>query len=91
MYLFTASRHGVPAKELERQLGVTYKTAWRMAHELRKLMAQLDGTENRSLDSGHVEIDETYVGGRKIKESVAATPSATCRVFSGSQSGADES
>ena len=64
MYLFTASRHGVPAKELERQLGVTYKTAWRMAHELRKLMAQLDG-RGGSLDSGHVEIDETYVGGRK--------------------------
>lgn len=38
MYLFTSTRHGVPAKELERQLGVTYKTAWRMAHELRKLM-----------------------------------------------------
>jgi transposase-like protein len=38
IYLMTASRHGVPAKELERQLGVTYKTAWRMAHEIRKLM-----------------------------------------------------
>ena len=49
MYLFTSSRHGVPAKELERQLGVTYKTAWRMAHELRKLMAQLDGRQ--SLDA----------------------------------------
>src|SRR5271169_3051010 len=38
MYLMTSTRHGVAAKELERQLGVTYKTAWRMAHELRKLM-----------------------------------------------------
>ena len=67
MYLFTASRHGVPAKELERQLGVTYKTAWRMAHELRKLMAQLDSKTHRTIgnSSGHVEIDETYVGGRK--------------------------
>jgi transposase len=35
MYLMTSTRHGVAAKELERQLGVTYKTAWRMAHELR--------------------------------------------------------
>ena len=32
LYLFTTTRHGVPAKELERQLGVTYKCAWRMAH-----------------------------------------------------------
>lgn len=36
MYLFTTSRHGVPAKELQRQLGVTYKCAWRMGHEIRK-------------------------------------------------------
>lgn len=62
MYLFTTSRHGVPAKELQRQLGVTYKTAWRMGHELRKYMDQVDGDPPLS---GVVEIDETYVGGRK--------------------------
>ena len=60
MYLFTTSRHGVPAKELQRQLSVTYKTAWRMGHEIRKYMAKVDG--DNDLD-GHVEIDETYVGG----------------------------
>ena len=43
MYLFTTSRHGVPAKELQRQLGVTYKTAWRMGHEIRKYMGAVDG------------------------------------------------
>ena len=42
MYLMTSTRHGVAAKEIERQFGVTYKTAWRMAHELRKLMASAD-------------------------------------------------
>ena len=42
IYLFTTSRHGVAAKELERQLGVTYKCAWRMAHEIRKYMAETD-------------------------------------------------
>ena len=42
MYLMTSTRHGVAAKELQRQIGCTYKTAWRMAHELRKLMAQAD-------------------------------------------------
>jgi len=61
MYLFTTSRHGVPAKELQRQLGVTYKTAWRMGHELRKHMAIVDGDPPLG---GHVEIDETLVGGR---------------------------
>jgi transposase len=62
MYLMTSTRHGVAAKELQRQLGVTYKTAWRMAHELRKLMTAAD---DRSPLSGHVEIDETVVGGEQ--------------------------
>jgi len=61
MYLFTTSRHGVPAKELQRQLGVTYKTAWRMGHEIRKYMSKVDGDSGLS---GHVEVDETYVGGK---------------------------
>ena len=61
MYLFTTSRHGVPAKELQRQLGVTYKCAWRMGHEIRKYMADTDGDGSLG---GHVEIDETYVGGK---------------------------
>ena len=59
MYLFTTTRHGVAAKELQRQLGVTYKTAWRMGHELRKYMAEVDGETPLG---GAVEVDETYVG-----------------------------
>ncbi len=62
MYLFTTSRHGVPAKELQRQLGVTYKTAWRIGHELRKYMTKADGHSGLS---GHVEVDETMIGGKK--------------------------
>ena len=46
MFLFSTSRHGVAAKELERQLGIPYKTAWRMAHEIRKYMAKVTRTEN---------------------------------------------
>lgn len=60
IYLFTTSRHGVPAKEMQRQLGVTYKTAWRMGHEIRKHMAAVDGDEQLR---GQVEVDEAYVGG----------------------------
>lgn len=62
MYLLTASKNGVSAKELQRQLGVTYKCAWRMADELRKLMANADDHEPLS---GHIEIDETYIGGKR--------------------------
>lgn len=69
MYLMTSTRHGVAAKELERQIGCTYKTAWRMAHELRKLMAAAEGGKGPL--SGHVEIDETLVGGRNTGEGQA--------------------
>lgn len=62
MYLFASTRHGVSAKELQRQLGVTYKTAWRMGHEIRKHMATIDGEDSLS---GIIEVDETYVGGKR--------------------------
>lgn len=58
IFLFASSRNGVSAKELERQLGVTYKCAWRLAKQVRILFAQA----NNPL-SGIVEADETYVGG----------------------------
>jgi transposase len=60
MYLMTSTRHGVAAKEVQRQTGVTYKCAWRICHELRKLMATADDTGSLH---GHVEVDETRVGG----------------------------
>jgi transposase len=62
IYLFTTSRHGVSGKELERQLGVTYKTAWRIGHQIRKHMAQVDGEH---VLRGIVEVDETYMGGHQ--------------------------
>ena len=65
MYLFTTTRHGVPAKELQRQLGVSYPTAFRMAHKIRDYMGALDGEPPLT---GHVEVDETYIGGRRKGE-----------------------
>ena len=62
IYLFVTTRHGVSGKELERTLGVTYKTAWRMGQQIRLLMSKADGFETLK---GHVEIDEAYVGGRR--------------------------
>jgi len=55
IYLMTQTRAGISAKQLERMLGVTYKTAWRMFHQIRKLMAD-DG----DMLIGDVEIDEAY-------------------------------
>ena len=58
MYLFCTTRHGVSGKELQRQLGVTYKTGWRIGMQIRKLT---ENTENfDALLPGHVEIDEAY-------------------------------
>ncbi|MGE3511440.1 MAG: IS1595 family transposase, partial [Vicinamibacterales bacterium] len=63
MYLMTSTRCGISAKQLERELGVTYKTAWRMAYLIRtKLMAQ----DVEPFSGGEpVEMDETYMGGRR--------------------------
>jgi transposase len=62
IYLFIATRHGVSGKELQRTLGVTYKTGWRIGHQIRDLMGKVDSFQ---VLKGHVEIDETYYGGRR--------------------------
>lgn len=59
------TRNGVSAKELQRQLGVTNKCAWRIGHQIRELMSARDEANNPGPLSGHVEIDETYVGGKR--------------------------
>jgi transposase-like protein len=59
LYLMTSTRCGISAKQLERELGVTYKTAWRMANRLRSMLDQ----DDESL-SGTVEVDESYFGGK---------------------------
>lgn len=59
MYLMTSSKNGVSAKEIERHLGVTYKCAWRMAHQLRILM----GEQSIEKLAGNVQIDEAFLGG----------------------------
>src|SRR5207253_6295795 len=60
IYLMASTRCGVSAKQIERQTGVTYKTAWRMFHQIRKLLKDDTGPL-----SGQVEMDETYMGGRR--------------------------
>jgi transposase len=58
IFLMSTSKNGVAAMEIMRQTGVTYKTAWRMAHQIRKLMDNPAGPM-----AGIVEADETWVGG----------------------------
>jgi len=61
MYLMASTRCGVSAKHLERELGVTYKTAWRMFNRIRNvLMADEDDTPL----TGIVEVDETSIEGK---------------------------
>lgn len=66
MFLFTTTRNGVAAKEIQRQMGVTYKTAWRMARLIREYMGWVDGdTPVGGPGGGMVEADETFIGGKR--------------------------
>jgi transposase-like protein len=56
----SSTKTGISAKQLQRELGVTYKTAWRIFKEVRKLM-----NENVNPFSGQIEVDETYMGGKR--------------------------
>jgi transposase len=60
MYLMTSTRCGISAKQIERELGVTYKTAWRMCHLIRRELMPQD-TERLS---GQVAADEAMFGGK---------------------------
>ena len=76
MYLMTATRNGVSAKELQRQLGVTYKCAWRIGQQLRDLMSMRAKSQFSGPMSGHVEMDETYIGGKRKAKGPAGVHSA---------------
>ena len=70
IFMFCTTRNGVAAKEVERQLGVTYKTAWRMCHEIRKYMGEVDGDGPLGGPGKHVEIDETMIGGFRSPKTI---------------------
>ena len=62
--IVTDAKKGVSAKQLERNIGVHYETAWTIGHKIRSLMA----IENKEIElSGILEMDETYVGGKPRK------------------------
>lgn len=60
IFLMSSTRCGISAKQLERELGVTYPTAWRMFREIRSLLSEPDLRL-----AGEVEVDETYLKRRR--------------------------
>jgi len=56
----SATRCGISAKQIQRETGVTYKTAWRMFKQIRTLLQ-----EDIPTLTGEVEVDETYIGGKR--------------------------
>src|SRR5947209_20230347 len=61
MYLMASTRCGISAKQIQRETGVTYKTAWRMFRQIRTLLSEGD----LQLEGPSVEIDENYYGGKR--------------------------
>ncbi|MCH9019107.1 MAG: IS1595 family transposase [Proteobacteria bacterium] len=72
-HLLCASKKGMSAHQLHRMLGVTYKTAWFMAHRIREGLREFNpgplGGENKT-----VEADETYVGGKAKNRAFGPPP-----------------
>ena len=60
MFQMGSTKCGISAKQIQRETGVTYKTAWRMFKQIRSLMS-----EEISLEGSAVEMDETYHGGKR--------------------------
>jgi len=60
IFVISSTRCGISAKQIERETGVTYKTAWRMCKQIRTLL-----NEDTGFMFGKIEVDETYIGGRR--------------------------
>jgi transposase-like protein len=63
IYLISESKKGMSALQLKRVLGVAYKTAWYLCHRIREAVKDAD-TTLLGLDSGFVECDEAFIGGK---------------------------
>jgi transposase-like protein len=79
-HLLCASKKGMSSKQIERMLGVTYKTAWFMTHRIREAMRPASLTP-MGQGGGGVEIDETYIGNDKTKPKPKNGPARMHRVL----------
>jgi transposase-like protein len=64
-HLMAASKKGMSAKQMERMLGVTYKTAWFLCHRIREAMAPGANSAPIGGSGAIVEVDETFIGGKQ--------------------------
>jgi transposase-like protein len=65
IYLMASTRCGISAKQIQRETGVTYKTAWRMFKQIRTMLDDESDPPLGGKGGKGVEIDETYIGGRR--------------------------
>ena len=84
MALVSEAKKGVSALQISRHIGVAYKTAWHLMHRIRKAMEELNDTPLGGTGKV-IEIDETFLGGKKLgkgvkacKSSAGATIAAKC-------------
>jgi transposase len=71
MYLMGSTRCGISAKQIQRETGVTYKTAWRIFKQVRSLLSEGDA----QLEGSTVEMDEMYHGGKRRHQGGQGRPS----------------
>ena len=80
MAIMGEAKKGVSANQMARHLGVQYKTAWHLCHRIRKAMQEIDlsplGGQGQV-----VEIDETYLGGKKLRKGVKAGKDAKIAIL----------
>ncbi|HEY6351880.1 MAG TPA: IS1595 family transposase [Candidatus Angelobacter sp.] len=74
-YLMASTRCGISAKQIERETGVTYKTAWRMFKQIRSMLEEGD-TVLGGPESKGVEMDESYFGAKRKRGNKRGRPSA---------------
>ena len=75
MYLMSATRCGISAKQIERETGVTYKTAWRMFKQIRSMLSPEKSGPIGGINR-QVEMDESYFGAKKVRDGKRGRPLA---------------